>query len=209
MTTDLPLKCTCGKLRGTLHAVSPKRGNRLSCLCDDCQTYAHYLGRASEILDEYGGTDLYQTTPAQLTLSSGQEHLCCLRLSPKGLLRWYAGCCNTPIANTLHSAKVPFASVCHLFMDHTTDGRPRDEVLGPLRGRIQARFGHGKLPPDASPKAPARVILRSAASLLSGWVRGAQSPSPFFDSASKELVVTPYVLTLKERRAAQEKCAAG
>ena len=42
-------------------------------------------------------------------------------------MRWYAKCCNTPIANTLAQANIPFASVISAMWDPELDesGRPR------------------------------------------------------------------------------------
>jgi Family of unknown function (DUF6151) len=60
------------------------------------------------ILDVHGATDVIQTSPAQLTLTQGQEFLACMRLTEKGLLRWYAACCSTPIGNTLPNYRMSF-----------------------------------------------------------------------------------------------------
>src|SRR4051812_24670077 len=92
------LECSCGGVTGTASNVSPRTGNRLICMCDDCQAYAHHLGRADDILDAYGGTDIFQLTPSQVVISSGRDRMRCVRLTDKGILRWYAGCCNTPMA---------------------------------------------------------------------------------------------------------------
>jgi hypothetical protein len=57
MATKLPLKCRCGAMRGTANDVAPEAGNRIVCLCDDCQTYAAYvgsLGGDGRIVDAYG-----------------------------------------------------------------------------------------------------------------------------------------------------------
>lgn len=167
-------------------------------MCDDCQTYAHYLGRSEEILDAHGGTEIFQMRPSQLRLTEGTDNLRCVRLSPKGLMRWYAGCCKTPVGNTLSSAKVPFVGVFHLFMHHEDGGPSRDEILGPLRGKVQGRFSRGEMPADAHRTAPAGLILRAGWFLLGGWIRGQQRPSPFFDAAGR-CVVEPTILTLEER----------
>ena len=45
MPTDLPLRCSCGAVTGTLRGVASRRGNRLVCYCDDCQSFAHFLRR--------------------------------------------------------------------------------------------------------------------------------------------------------------------
>ena len=174
-------------------------------MCDDCQTYAHHLGRADDILDSAGGTDVYQTTPSRVVIETGHEHLRCLRLSPKGLLRWYAGCCNTPIANALNLPKLPFAGVIHCAVDHEAQGQGRDEVLGPPRAHTQGRYGHAPLPPGSYARAPFGLIVRSLRVLASARLRGEHQPSPFFD-ADGQLVVTPEVLSL-ERRNAMRKAA--
>ncbi len=44
-----------------------------------------------------------------------------MRLTPMGLLRWYAGCCNTPIGNMV-SARVPFIGIVHMFMGDSAPG---------------------------------------------------------------------------------------
>lgn len=96
-------------MRGVALNVRPSSGNRLTCMCDTCQAYAHHLGQADKILDQYGGTDVFQMTPSQLSITEGIENLRCLRLEGRGVLRWYAGCCNTPVANTGHLPRCPLS----------------------------------------------------------------------------------------------------
>lgn len=207
MPTDLPLQCACGSVRGTAIDVSPQRGNRLVCMCDDCQAFAHWLERAPQVLDDNGGTDIYQMTPAQLRITEGADQVRCMRLSSKGLMRWYAGCCKTPIANTLASPRAPFTGVVHAFMDHQGDGRSRGEVLGPVRVRVQGRFGRGELPPGTHPRAPLGFILRFMGRLLGGALRRAHRPSPFFDDAGRP-VAPPTILSESERQRLRERVTA-
>lgn len=167
-------------------------------MCDDCQLYAHWLGSAERVLDEYGGTDIFQLAPAQLQITAGVEQIACMRLTEKGVMRWYTECCRTPIANTLASAKVPFAGVVHTFMDHQGDGRSRDEALGPVRAKIHARYCPGDPPADAHPKAPLGLIVRAVRQLLGGVIRRASRPSPFFDAQGKP-IAEPYLVSDKER----------
>lgn len=189
---DIALACTCGTVTGTA-SVDPTRGNRLVCMCDDCQAYAHWLGRADLILDPSGGTEIVQMTPAQVRITGGHEQIRCVRLGPKGLMRWHTACCHTPIANTLDSARVPFLGMPVVFL------RERDDAtLGPILARIQARYGKPPLPPGSHPRGPIGLILRSIRLLLAGWLRGAASPSPLFDAAGKP-IVAPQVLTPDER----------
>lgn len=100
----IPLRCTCGKLQGQL-ATQPTSG-RARCYCKDCQAYARFLGRQSEILDAHGGTDLIATLPAAVRFTAGLEQLACVTLTDKGPLRWYATCCRTPIGNTARDHKI-------------------------------------------------------------------------------------------------------
>jgi hypothetical protein len=179
--------------------VSGRRGNRLVCYCDDCQSFAHFLGRADEILDSHGGSDIFQMSPARLELTEGTAHLACMQLKPGGLLRWYADCCKTPIGNTLRSPGVPFVGLIHSFVDHAGDGRARDETLGPARASVNARFAVGdRAQLDAHDRAPPLMLLRFARILLMARLRGDQRRSPFFDAETGKPSATPHVLTPDE-----------
>jgi hypothetical protein len=187
-------------MRGLAREIKGALGNRLVCMCVDCQTYAHWLGRADELLDANGGTDVVQITPAQIELTEGTTHLRCIRQSPKGTLRWYASCCNTPIASTAASAKMPFVGMPAFLMDHAADGRSREQRLGPPQAWIHARWGKGELPAAAHPRAPVGLILRAVGQIFSAWVHGRHTPSPFFNATSGQPVVEPEIMTIAERQ---------
>jgi len=119
--TDISLQCQCGKVRGVARACTGTSGNRVVCCCGDCQAFAEYLQCEEDILDEFGGTEIYQTSQAQVEISSGQDQLKSMRLKRKGLLRWYTGCCNTPVANTMN-AGMPFAGIFLNFMAFENSG---------------------------------------------------------------------------------------
>ena len=208
MTASIPLRCACAKIRGTATEISPAAVTRLSCMCDDCQAYAHWLGRAEEILDAHAGTEVVQLTPAQLQLTQGVEHVRCVRLGPKGLMRWYAGCCNTPLANTLASPKMPFAGLVHCFIDTTGIEGPIDAVLGPVRARVQGRFAPGELPEGGHRRAPVGIMARAAWQVFGAWRRGKHRPSPFFDDNGTP-VVAPEVLSEATREGLRERCGPG
>jgi hypothetical protein len=57
---ELDLRCSCGRVRGIARDVAPSTINHCSCYCDDCQAFAHFLGRADAILDAHGGTEIAQ-----------------------------------------------------------------------------------------------------------------------------------------------------
>ena len=98
-----PLECRCGTVRGLVE--NGRRANPIVCYCQDCKAFAHFLGRADEILDERGGSEVVQTLPQYVTFTQGAERLTCIRLSQSGPLRWYATCCNAPIGNTAASRR--------------------------------------------------------------------------------------------------------
>ncbi len=188
MSSDISLKCQCGEIRGTANDVSPKSGNRIICMCDDCQAYMKFLGKEDEFLDEHGGTDIFQLTPSQIKITKGKDNIRCVKMAEKGILRWYAGCCNTPIANTMAAAKMPFAGMPHSFMDHSADGATRDSVLGPIIAKVFGQFAKGDMPSDAHPKIPFSFYMRSLKILLPAWLKGKASPNPFFNEDGSPII---------------------
>jgi hypothetical protein len=201
MPTDLPIRCSCGTLRGVARGISPSRGNRVVCYCGDCQSFAHFLGRADEILDPSGGTEIYQTSPARIAFTHGRERLACMRLTPKGLLRWYADCCRTPIGNTAITREIPFVGVICRCLDTGSVGLTRDAVLGPVRAHVNTTAAK---PDAAGNKVRTSGVLPSIARfarlVLQARLRGDQKASPFFDSRSGEPSTTPRVLAEEELR---------
>lgn len=195
---DVPLHCMCGKIRGVARGVDRSTGTRCSCYCRDCQAFARFLGGAA-ILDRWGGTDIYQMSPGRLEIDAADGALACVRLSDKGMHRWYCASCKTPIANTL-TAKMPFAGVIHSFMDHVSTGMSRDDLLG-VTQPIQTKSAHG----DGAPKQKARyfvtVMMRTMVKVLGWQITGAGKKSPFFDAKTGEPKVPPRVLTSEERGA--------
>ena len=187
-------------MRGIARGVSPSSGFRFICYCQDCQTFAGFLTRA-DVLDAAGGTDIFQMPPARVTLTAGADALRCVNLGKGQVLRWYAECCRTPVANTASSPRFPIVAVIHAFMDHAADGRSRDGVLGaPLCG-IFARSARGPLPPTAPPPPSLGISLRRASMVLRWWLRGLAQPTPFFDDRTKAPRSAPRVLTASERAA--------
>lgn len=194
---ELQLRCQCGAVRGVASDVTADNGTRLVCMCDDCQTYAHYLGRAADVLDENGGTEVYQTAPAHITITAGHDQIRCVRQHPKGLMRWYAQCCNTPLINSLASPRSPFAGVLAAFYA----AEPADVVertIGPVRARTQGRWGYGELPQDASMRAPLGVMLHASAVLLRALASGKHAPTPLF-TAQGAPIVEPTILSAARR----------
>jgi hypothetical protein len=195
--SNLPLRCHCGHVRGVARAVAPSTGFRFICYCQDCQAFARFLERP-DVLDAAGGTDIFQMPIGRVTLIAGTDALRCLRFSGK-VLRWYADCCRTPIANTAATPRFPVIGLIHSFMDHAAGGQPRDEVLGPPLCRIFERSASAPLPPNAPPPPSLRIFALRALRLLGWWLRGVGRPNPFFDPHTNAPLSTPRAFTPAER----------
>jgi hypothetical protein len=156
------------------------------------------------MLDAQGGTDIFQTSQASLTLTAGTERVACVRLTPNGLARWYASCCNTPIGNTLATPAVPFIGVTTLF----ARGR-KDEALGPIRARVHAdsaKDGRRAVPAGGLPMP---YVMARALWLMLRWrLRGDHRRSPLFDAATGLPIAQPRVLTAAELEQLRRQCAA-
>jgi hypothetical protein len=203
--TAVEVGCDCGAVRGEAR-ITPETGNHLVCYCDDCQSFAHFLRRAGDVLDAHGGTEIFQMSPARLSITEGRDRLACLRLRPDGLLRWYADCCRSPLGNTHASGKVPFVGLFCCAV-----GPPSADVeaaLGPVRARVNARFAQGDVTEsEAAPRWSLPMILRFARIVLGAWLRGDRRRSPFFDPRTGAPVALARVLTdaeLSEVEAARD-----
>jgi hypothetical protein len=195
LTMNHPLRCTCGTLKG--YVSRPERVNRVVCYCKDCQAFARFLNRADEILDAKGGSDVIQTVPAEVTFTEGQHVLACMRLSPKGLLRWYATCCNTPVGNTLANYRVSFIGLIHTCLENPD--RSLDDSFGPVR---MWSFTNGAtVPVKPVPLATIAGIIRFVVMLMRARISGAYQRTPFFSVDSGAPVAAPKILSAAERAA--------
>src|SRR5690606_11177012 len=108
------------------------------------------------------------------------EELRSMRLSEKGVLRWYTDCCKTPAGNMLASYRSPFVGI-PAGMLVPGEGRTLDEVVGPAKGGIYGHFAIGGCPPNAHPKAPPGLLAWTLGFMLKNAILGRHRPSPFFD----------------------------
>ena len=199
---DLPLRCRCGAVRGVARGVSPVKVNHCFCYCDDCQAFVHFLGRAGDIFDEHGGTEITQMSQASVAFTAGTDKIAAVKLTSKGLMRWYASCCGTPIGNTLGTSAMPFIGVIHAFIDAPS------AALGPIRGRgwgKRAKGGRAAVPKDGMPDA--LMIARMLGKLLKWRLRGDHKRSTLFDAVTGNPLVEPRVLDSVEREELRRRCA--
>jgi len=199
MVGQVELRCHCGEVRGTVAGPSPRAVNRVVCYCDDCQAFAHQLGRA-DLLDAKGGSDIVQVAPATVSFSRGQQHIVGLRLKPNGLYRWYAKCCNTPVGNTLTPA-IPFVGL----MASTFDEPRLDGVVGTPSGAIFGKFAAGE-PPAGSTRLNLPLMLRAIGRLLGWRLRGRAWPHPFFSRETGAPLYAVTVLSKEQRDALRPLC---
>ena len=172
----------------------PEKARRGVCYCRDCQAYAHALARDSGILDAQGGTDVVATMQSNVTLTHGTEALACLSLSPNGLLRWYASCCNTPIANTTRNRRMSYVGLVHTCLHDASESL--DEAFGPVRMRVNTRSARG--PVKSTPFGTLTAVAGLSLALVRARIDGSYRRTPFFDSDGMP-VASPRILTREER----------
>ncbi|MEX1166899.1 MAG: DUF6151 family protein [Hydrogenophaga sp.] len=186
-----PLSCRCGALQG--HVDVNGTSNRMVCYCQDCQAFARFLGPADAVLDSQGGSEVVQVAPYRIHIDRGAEHLAVMRLSPKGLLRWYAACCRTPVGNTMDRRGFPFSGLLSTCLDTA----PLAPAFGPVRASANTQSAVGGEP---QPRAfgMAGALLRILALVLGSRLSGRYKKTPFF-TASGAPVAVPTVLTTEAR----------
>ncbi|HRP86966.1 MAG TPA: DUF6151 family protein [Gammaproteobacteria bacterium] len=177
--------CKCGAIRG--HILDGSPSNRVRCYCSDCQAFGRYFGPEAGVLDPQGGTEVIQVSQSRLRFDSGLEQLACLRLSPRGLLRWYARCCNTPLGNSLPNPKASLIGLVHSCMDHAS----LDRDFGGRVADVNTSSALGDSRPRQS--GLARTIGRFLVMMSKDRLSGRYRRSPLFTGDGRP-VVEPHVL---------------
>jgi hypothetical protein len=189
------LQCRCGHLKGFVEVTGSE--NHCLCYCKDCQAFANLLGDPKTILDEWGGSQIVQTVPASIEFTQGLEQLACVRLTDKGLLRWYARCCNTPIANTPANYKVSFAGVVCNCLEGGRESVAKS--FGPITMCINTQSASG--PHSPAQKGMFKGIVKILVALIGARVSGRYRKTPFFSVGDGTPVAVPRVLSPEERQA--------
>ena len=186
--TDVTLRCTCGKFSAVAHDVTPSAANRVTCACKFCQRYVEHLGCSDRVLDEWGGTEVIQLRPSSIKFVENPDQLACIHLTETGARRWYTKCCNTPIANTMSHAKLPFAGVFASTIDKESLGQPLDDVVGPIRARVNGQFGDQAQAIRGTRWDLAKMLMHFGPLIAKWWAQGAHKESPFFGEDGKPIV---------------------
>ena len=201
MARNVDVSCRCGAVHGRVTGATPQTVNRATCYCDDCQAFAHWLKRP-ELLDAHGASDIIQVAPAALSFDRGQDQIRCVRLTDKGLFRWYASCCNTPLGNSLRPA-IPFVGI--LATSFVATPAQLDEAFGRSRGAIFGQFAIGDVPPEAQ-RFDVRLVAGSFWRVLGFRLRGKTWPHPFFERETQLARYPITALTPDERDALRPLC---
>jgi hypothetical protein len=173
---------------------------RAVCYCRDCRAYAIHLGGGADVLDAMGGTDIVATIARHVSFRTGAGHLACLSLGPGGILRWYAGCCRTPLANTPRDWRLPYAGLVHSCL-----AKPLETSFPAVQMHVNTKSAKGR-PPS---------MLWSEVVTLGGFFprlvaarfTGSYRQTPFF-SPRGDARAPVQVLTSAERERATSAAAA-
>lgn len=179
---------------------------RATCYCKDCRAFARFLAQPGVlqpgVLDASGGTDLVAMAPAAVRFTAGSEHVTCMSLSPKGLLRWYASCCRTPLGNTPRNPKVLYAGLVTDCFDATPQAV--DTAFG-ARDRIVLNTGSATAAVRATPLTFVTGGLRILVGIVGARLRRERT-SPFFDASGRPLR-EPEVISREQRTALERDVA--
>lgn len=188
-----PLRCQCGTVTGSV--ANPRRATHSVCYCEDCQAFARFLGREAELLDARGGSEGIQTLPKDVTFVSGRGNLAAMRLTPGGLIRWYAACCNTPIGNTPATRRTPFVGLSRACLEAAAP--TVEQSFGPIRFCLYAAGARGE--PKPRPFGRRGFVLWMIGNRMRARFSGGFADNPFFAPGADRPIAAPAVLSPAER----------
>lgn len=189
------IQCECGKFKAEIKNFPQNTAGRCVCYCDDCQTYLHFLGKAN-LLDSAGGSEIIPVYPSDFKILQGQEVLSCVRLSSKGLFRWYTSCCKTPIGNVL--PKFPWVGTLNRAYS-IKEPNYLEKTLGNIKSRIYGKYARGTPPKDTSQTMNFKNVKVVLPFVVKGFLTGKAKNSPFFEKDGVTPITVPKVLTPEER----------
>lgn len=196
MPHTIETSCECGTVKYRIEDATPKKFlGRGVCYCEDCQSFAHYLGDAGRFLDARGGTEVFQTQPRFLEFTEGADNIAGMRLSTRGPIRWYAKCCNSPIGNSVPTRAVAFTGLI------ARPGQLSAEDNVAIGGEKVAIFPDlAKGGPDPALKQPsmAWLMLKNIFIAAGAFLLGRHKKTPFFTDDGKP-VAEPLILSEEER----------
>lgn len=193
----MKIQCNCGQFQAEANNLPKESPGRLGCYCNDCQAFLRYLHRI-DYMDDAGCTEIVPVYPISFQILTGEKNLACLRLSEKGLYRWYTRCCNTPIANT--GSSLPWVG---LYSKNFGVTPILDSQFGPVRCRIMGKYALKTPPPGTADKMNFSSMLLVLPFILKGLLLRKNKNSPFFLKDGITPIMTPYILAAEERKKAE------
>jgi hypothetical protein len=185
----MKISCDCGSFVANLISFPKNTPGRLVCYCDDCQAYATKLKR-TDILDQFGGTEVIPAYPNEIEVIQGLDKLKCYRLTEHGTYRWATSCCNSPLVNIRPG--FPWAGIIHTA--YTNQNPDALSELGDIRCRIYGKYAREGAPFNISETIAFRDKLIVMPFILKGKILGKDKNSPFFGSDNKTPICEPEIL---------------
>ena len=130
-------------------------------------------------------------------LNRGKDRLACLHLTEKPTLRWYAGCCKTPLFNTFANGKLPYTTI--LLANCDDQGRA---ALGEPLGHMFLKDAPNDTP-GLEPMSIWPLVFDSVRRIALDIMSGARRGNPIFHPETLEPFPTPYRLDPAERSCLQ------
>ncbi len=137
---------------------------------------------------------MIQLLPKHITFTQGIEALACMRLTEKGLLRWYARCCNTPIGNMLANPKFSFVGLVDICLQGQSTSLT--DAFGPVQAWVHTAGAKGH--PKPKQLGLGRTIGWFIVTTLKARLNGDYKQSAFFRAETGAPVVPPRVLGSSE-----------
>jgi hypothetical protein len=192
------LQCQCGRLRGQVNRTELAILGK--CYCKDCRTYAAHLQKLAVTHDSAGGAEFVATSANHVVFDHGEENLACLSLSERGLLRWYAACCSTPVANTTRDWRFPYVGLFHTCLKH--DRASYERAFPNVQMHVNTRSATTK--PAGSSFRTVIALSRLLPRLFASRFSRSYETTPFFRSPEGQPSVAVHVLSREERERARE-----
>jgi hypothetical protein len=181
-----------------VHGASPKTGNHVECYCRDCQAFAYYCGAEEAFLDAHGGSDLFQVKASAIEITQGADRLAAVDLTGGRLVRWYAGCCRTPLANTPKPRWLDLASLPVLTLGPDA---ARAAAVGPVICRAFTPSARGGEAAVGKPFGVGRLVRRVLGTALGSAFGAPWKRSPFRNAQTGGFIAEPHALDESERAA--------
>lgn len=182
---ETPFRCRCGQIEGALHAPQ-KRGIHLVCFCDSCRAGALHCGDAPP---RGQPVDLYLTQPENVTIHRGSDKLEPFVFSPRGIIRWKAGCCGVQMFSSQPDPRTAFMSVRADRFDNVQD-------LGPVVCRSFIPKGNGKTKHEGI-----GALMKLIAGAVRARLTGKWRQTPLYDTGTLKPIKQAELISKEAKRA--------